>query len=151
MTDRPILICYDGSEEARHAIEEAARILGPRRAVVTDVAPLVTQAESVALLAPGVAGREFEEINQESAVERANEGAEHARSAGFTAEARGAVAIPTWSGILDVADDVDAELIVLGSRGLDGVRSLLVQSVSHEVAEHSGRPLLIVPPAHRRG
>jgi nucleotide-binding universal stress UspA family protein len=151
MSDRPILICYDGSDEAIRAIEEGARILGPRKAVVTDVTPLVTQAESVALLAPGVAGREFEEINEDSARERAQQGAEHARTAGFDAEARGAVAMPTWQGILDVADDVDAELILLGTRGYDGAKTVLSPSVSHAVAEHSGRPVLIIPPAHRRG
>ena len=150
MTDRPILICYDGSEEARRAIDEGARILGPRRAVVTDVAPLVTEAESLALLAPSAPAREFEEINQQGADERAEEGAEHARTAGFTATAQGVLAVPTWEGVLDVADDIDAEVILLGSRGLAGARALLEQSVSHEVAVHSGRPLLIVPPSHRR-
>jgi nucleotide-binding universal stress UspA family protein len=38
-------------------------------------------------------------------------------------------------------------VIVLGSRGLSGAREVLVGSVSHDVAEHSGRPVLIVPPA----
>jgi nucleotide-binding universal stress UspA family protein len=36
----------------------------------------------------------------------------------------------------------------MGSRGLTGVREHLVGSVSHQVAEHSGRPVLIVPPAN---
>jgi nucleotide-binding universal stress UspA family protein len=37
-------------------------------------------------------------------------------------------------------------VIVLGSRGLTGVREAFEGSVSHDVAEHAGRPVLIVPP-----
>ncbi|HEY2938173.1 MAG TPA: universal stress protein [Gaiellaceae bacterium] len=50
-------------------------------------------------------------------------------------------------GIIDVADEVDAAVIVIGSRGLRGVSELFEGSVSHDVAEHAGRPVLIVPPA----
>ena len=52
----------------------------------------------------------------------------------------------TWRTILDVADTHDAALIVLGARGLSSFRSLLLGSVSHGVAQHAHRPVLIVPP-----
>jgi hypothetical protein len=47
--------------------------------------------------------------------------------------------------ILDVADEADAEAIVLGSRGLTGVRSLLLGSISHAVLQHADRPVVVVP------
>jgi nucleotide-binding universal stress UspA family protein len=53
---------------------------------------------------------------------------------------------PTWEGIVDVADEVDAAFIVTGSRGLTGARSVLEGSVSRDVAERAGRPVLVVPP-----
>jgi len=37
---------------------------------------------------------------------------------------------------------------VIGSRGLSGMRTLLEGSLSHQVATHAGRPVLIVPPPH---
>jgi nucleotide-binding universal stress UspA family protein len=37
-------------------------------------------------------------------------------------------------------------VIVVGSRGLTGLRELFEGSVSHDVAEHACRPVLIVPP-----
>ena len=42
-----------------------------------------------------------------------------------------------WRTILAEADDRDAAVVVLGSRGLTGVRSLVLGSVSHGVANHS--------------
>ena len=146
MNDANILICYDGSDSAKLAIDAAAKILGPRRAVVLDVGPPLTAAESLAVMAPVAPGAAFEELNEDDARQRAQVGADRARRAGFDAEARAGLAAPTWQGIVDVADEIDAAVIVLGSRGLDGARELLEGSVSHEVAQHAGRPLLIVPP-----
>jgi nucleotide-binding universal stress UspA family protein len=146
MDDANILICYDGSDSAKHAIDAAAEILGPRRAVVLDVGSPLTAAESLAVMAPVAPSAAFEELNEDDARQRAQVGADRARRAGFDAESRADLAAPTWQGIIDVADEIDAAVIVLGSRGLNGARELLEGSVSHEVAQHAGRPLLIVPP-----
>jgi nucleotide-binding universal stress UspA family protein len=144
MDDAPILICYDDSKGARHAIEAAALLFPGRRAVVLDVAPILTPAESLATLGPMTPS--FEEINTADALGRARVGAELARKAGLVAEARADAAAPMWGGVVDVADETGAAAIVIGSRGLTGVHELLAGSLSHEVAEHAGRPVLIVPP-----
>jgi len=146
MNDAPILICYDGSDEAGRAIKTAASLLGPRRAVVLDVAPFLTVAESFATVSSAVPGTGFEDLNEADALDRARAGVELAEEAGFSAKPRAWEASSTWEGILEVADQVDAELIVIGSRGLSGLREALEGSVSHEVAVHAGRPVLIVPP-----
>jgi nucleotide-binding universal stress UspA family protein len=146
MNDASILICYDGSDSAEHAIDAAAEILGPHRAVVLDVGPPLTAAESLAVMAPVTPGAAFEQLNEDDARQRAQVGADRARRAGFDAEARADLAAPTWQGIVDAADEIDAAVIVLGSRGLGAGRELLEGSVSYEVVEHTGRPVLIVPP-----
>jgi nucleotide-binding universal stress UspA family protein len=64
----------------------------------------------------------------------------------LTAEARAEVAAPSGDGVVQVADEIDAAVIVLGSRGLTGAKELLEGSFSHAVASHAGRPVLIVPP-----
>jgi nucleotide-binding universal stress UspA family protein len=147
MDEKPVLICYDDSEGSRRAIDAAASILGPRRAVVLDIAPPMTAAQSVASVSSVVPGNAFEELNEDDALTRAKAGAEHARQVGFDAEARSDVHVPTWEGIIGVADEIDAAVIVIGSRGLSGAREAFIGSVSHEVAEHSDRPVLIVPPS----
>ena len=148
MTDEPILICYDGSAGAVRAIEVAATLLGRRDAVVLDVGPALTPAESIAAMSSVVPGDAFEDLNAAEARDRSDQGTEIARSSGFAAEPRGMVAAPTWEGIADVAEEIDASVIVIGSRGLTGVRELVEGSLSHQVAEHAGRPVLIVPPPH---
>jgi nucleotide-binding universal stress UspA family protein len=148
MNDKPILICYDGSDHARRAIDAAAELLGPRRAVVLDIGPPLTVSESLAAMAPVAPIAAFEQLNADDALRGADAGAELAREAGFAADAQGEVAAPTWEGIVDAADEIDAAVIVLGSRGLTGARERFEGSVSHQVAEQAGRPVLIVPPAN---
>ena len=46
------------------------------------------------------------------------------------------------------ADRMNADLIVIGSRGLGGVTSALLGSVSRGVLKHTGRPVLVVRAAH---
>jgi nucleotide-binding universal stress UspA family protein len=146
MDEAPILICYDDSDGARHAIDAAAALLGKRRAVVLDVAPFLTGAESVASLSALTPN--FEETNQDEALDRARAGAGLANIAGFAAEPRADVAAPTWEGVVEVADEIGAAAILIGSRGLTGARERFEGSLSHQVAEHAGRPVLIVPPPH---
>jgi len=147
MTPSPLLICYDGSEGARRAVGAAATLLVERTAVILAVAAPTTAVQALDTL--GAVPQAPEEVNLETAVRSAEEGADYARRAGLTAEARGELAAPTWKGIVDVADELDAAVIVIGSRGLRGVRELVEGSLSHEVAEHTGRPVLIVPPGGR--
>ena len=46
--------------------------------------------------------------------------------------------------IVDVAEDIEAGLIVMGSRGLGGVRRALMGSVSDSVVRHAHCPVMIV-------
>ena len=146
MHDGPILICYDGTDEARSAINHAASLLRARRAVVLDVAPLMTLSESLAITSSAVPGNAFTDLNESDARRGAEEGAAAARMAGFDAVARTDVAEPTWQSIVDTAAEIDAPVIVTGSRGLTGMHELLEGSVSHDVASHARRPVLVVPP-----
>jgi nucleotide-binding universal stress UspA family protein len=48
--------------------------------------------------------------------------------------------------IVRVAEDIGAGLIVMGSRGLGGVRRALMGSVSDSVVRHAHCPVLVVRP-----
>jgi nucleotide-binding universal stress UspA family protein len=147
MDDGPILICYDDSDAAKHAIEAAASLLTERRAVVLAVAPFLTATESVGI-AGGAMPVDFPELNEEAALERATAGAKIAQEAGFEAKARVEQAAPTWEGVVAVADEIDAAAIVIAGSGLSGLSEVVKGKVPRTVAEHAGRPVLIVPPSH---
>ncbi|HWT24328.1 MAG TPA: universal stress protein, partial [Solirubrobacteraceae bacterium] len=76
----------------------------------------------------------------------AAEGAELARAAGFDAEPR---ALGTreryYRALLDLADELDAGVIVMGSRGRSAFAAALLGSVSSGVLHHAARPVLVVP------
>jgi nucleotide-binding universal stress UspA family protein len=143
----PILICYDGSADAERAIDAAAAFFGPRQAVVLTVAPPLTFAEAAAATSSVLPGSAFEDLNKADALQRARAGVGYALRAGLEAQPRVAIASTTWRGIVDVADELDAAVIVIGSRGLAGVRELASGSVSHNVTTHARRPVLVVPPS----
>jgi len=46
--------------------------------------------------------------------------------------------------ILSLAAETGADLIVMGSRGLGGIREFVLGSVSHNVVQHAKVPVLIV-------
>jgi nucleotide-binding universal stress UspA family protein len=48
--------------------------------------------------------------------------------------------------IIDAAADMNADLIVMGSRGLKGIKSLLIGSTARSVTINSAKPVLIVKP-----
>ena len=79
----------------------------------------------------------------EIAEEKLEGGLALAREAGFEAEGRIAGG-KTWRAICELADEVDATVIVLGARGLSRVRSALLGSVSSAVLAHTHRPVLLV-------
>jgi nucleotide-binding universal stress UspA family protein len=144
--DAPVLVCYDGSPEADHAVGAVASLFGSRRAVVLCVAPVMTLAEGVAATSSVVPGNAFEDLNRADALHRAEAGALLARQSGLDAEAQATIASSPADAIVAVASEIDAAVIVVGSRGFAGLRELVRGSVSHDVATRADRPVLIVPP-----
>ena len=145
----PILLCYDRSEGATHAIEAAGALLQGRKAVVLHVwSPVAVIAAAYGGMATTLPS--YNDADLEKAAEQlSEEGAQKARAAGFDAQAE--IVQVGYNGtartILDAADQHDAGLVVLGARGLSSFKSLLLGSVSHGVAQHAHRPVLIVPRA----
>ena len=75
----------------------------------------------------------------------ADEGVRIAQEAGLRAEPIAVEAAgPVWKTILEIADRQDAATIVMGSRGLTGLRAMLLGSVSSAVVHHADRPTLII-------
>lgn len=146
----PILIAYDGSDDSKTAIEHAGALFNGATAVILTIWEPFAELISRTPATYGVGGiTDFERIDKESSESArgtAEEGVALARAAGLDASA----AIHPRSGpvartVLDEADRLDADAIVMGSRGLGGLGSLLLGSVSHAVIQSADRAVLVVP------
>jgi len=146
-----ILLCYDGSDDAKAAVDRAAKLFPHAPVTVLAVweryVEMITQSGFGLAYAPPVT--DVEEIDaavEEQARVTAQEGADRLRHAGITVEPRvEARRTSVAATILAVADEIDAEAIVLGTRGRGGIKSLLLGSVSHAVVQHATRPVVVVP------
>ncbi|MCW4355830.1 universal stress protein [Hoyosella sp. YIM 151337] len=148
-----ILIAYDGSENAQRAIRYAGHFLSAGRAiVVTAWEPLARQAARISGLSGVMQPGWVPDIQQEDAAltdAKAinDEGIRLAEAAGLQADGRCIETETTvWAAIVDAAEELDATIIVTGTRGSTGIRALLHSSVADQVLRHCHRPVLIVPP-----
>lgn len=146
--DTPLLLCYDGSEPAKRAIARAADLVRTRNAVVLTVWQPTAALGSFAWAGATDSMLSYVELDRAAAelAERiAGEGARVAEDAGMRAEPLGVKATgPVWKAILEVAESLDVSTIVIGSRGLTGLRSMLLGSVSAAVVHHADRPTLVI-------
>jgi nucleotide-binding universal stress UspA family protein len=149
----PILVAYDGSPQARVALERAARLFSGRPVVIATV-----WEQGLAAAVPDPAGiggpaapvdlaevAEVDDLMAKRAATIAAEGADRARAAGLdptpvSTEDEGKVAAT----IAAIADEHDVDVVVVGSRGLSGLKARLLGSTSDSVLHHCGRPVLVV-------
>lgn len=144
-----ILICYDGSRDAQAAIETAGALFAGQDATILTIWEGLSEVLARTGAGLGAAPLDFEDADRSSAaaaLERADEGCARARAAGLNAQPQTARQdLTVWGTIIDQAATLGADTIVLGSRGLTGVKSLLLGSVSHAVLQHADRPVIVVP------
>ena len=148
-----MVIGYDGSEFSRAAVRHAAELFAGRPAVVATVWEPGMREVPVAF--PGTMGvtvvasdpatvDEIDRDQRERALVIAADGAEFARSVGLVAEPQ---AVPdevdVADTLIDIARERSAAVVVVGSRGISGVRRHLLGGVSRKLIEHSDRPVLV--------
>ncbi len=139
----PVLFAYDGSELAKLAIDEAGRQLAPGRDALV---VCVWQTGDVGFLPIGerhLNAAAATEVRK-AAEEVAAAGASLAEKAGFLAQSIAVTAAPTWKGVVDVASERKASLIVLGSHRRRGLQRHLLGSVAAAVVAHSASSVLVV-------
>jgi len=136
-----ILIATDGSPEAREAVGFGMELASEHEATVTllQVIPPTdwTQLEHGALIR-----QDPKEIRRRSDL-ALQEGAALAEKHGVDVTSEVVAGIPADE-IVSFADSIDAELIVVGSRGRGAVASALLGSVSRAVLHEARRPVLVV-------
>lgn len=140
---RRVVVGLDGSEHSKRALDWALRIA--RSADVEIVAVHAVQTPIYTDYA-AVPPPEFDTQWRADVKEQfENEWCQPLREAGVSyrtmmEDGRAASVIGT------VADQVDADIVIVGRRGRGGVAQLLLGSVSHELTQHCERPVLVISP-----
>ena len=152
--DAPLLIAYDGSDTAGRAIREAAKLFGARQVLVVTVwEPALAYEAQIPMAGPEMSAvpidiegaHEIEEELHERARRTAQAGAQLAQSVGLQAKGL-AVAdkVHVAETIIEVARKRAVAAIVVGSRGLKGLRARLEGSTSKAVLRDAPCPVLVV-------
>lgn len=145
-----ILIAYDGSDDAKAAVEHVAELVPGQSAIVVTIwepyVHLVTRYPATSTLVAAEDSEQIDGASSADAERTAEEGATLARTHGLEASGRAVTRQDSMADtLLAEADRADAGAIVVGSRGLGGFSSLLLGSVSHALLQHADRPVIIVP------
>jgi nucleotide-binding universal stress UspA family protein len=151
-----IIICYDGSEDAQAAADHVIRLFHDQSVTVLTVLESYVQMLAGAGFGLGSGfGVGYESSDEAAAViaqlrdhaqRTADEGARRLRAAGVDAdplvEQRDGSIART---VLAVAERIDADAVVVGTRGRGSATSALLGSVSHELVQHADRAVVVVP------
>jgi nucleotide-binding universal stress UspA family protein len=143
-----IVIGYDGSEEAGYAIDGAATMLRATDAVVACVWSPTVIATTVPMAAEAPMPSDADDADLEAAALRtAEQGAERAAEAGFhaRAETRRGTEADVGRILAALADQYEAELVVVGRHGVSRLEAVVLGSVSNDTVRQSRRPVLVVP------
>ncbi|HTX30852.1 MAG TPA: universal stress protein [Solirubrobacteraceae bacterium] len=150
-----VVIAYDGSPASRQAIVDSAKLVGSCRILVVTVweeglaytAPILAPTDGLGVrpMVDPETARELDSAVHEHANRVSTEGATLAQSLGLEAEP---LALPDEGSaartILRLARERDALAIVVGSRGLGGIRARIEGSTSKDLLKHSPCPVLVV-------
>lgn len=151
MTDESVtvLLCYDGSAQAEHAVETAGKLFGGARAHILYVwEPVERIVARYSVLAPYM-GEEVGTADasiEAEAGKTLDAGVALASSAGLDAVAHSARLESTvWEAVLAAAQSLGADVIVTGTRSLHGLREVFSDTLSHHLIQHSPIAVLAIP------
>jgi nucleotide-binding universal stress UspA family protein len=139
-----IVVGTDGSPTARQAVAHAAQLAAlcnARLHIVHAYRP--PQAMLVADVATIAVPADMHQHAAETAREICADAASEAKRLGATVEEHTVPADP-GDALINMAEHVGADLLVVGNRGMSGVRRFVLGSVPNKVSHHSPCNLLIV-------
>jgi len=136
-----VLAATDGSPQAQLAVRTAVDLASRTGAELH----IVHVGELAAMYHPEMRGYAYRhEASQEEARRLLDEESDRLRSAGANVTKTHLRMGRADVEMIELAEELDADVLVVGSRGLGGFRRLLVGSVSDSVVHHAHCPVLVV-------
>jgi nucleotide-binding universal stress UspA family protein len=147
-TIRRILVAVDGSENAQRALEAAVDMAKRLKAVLLIAHVVFVPALSWTLGLPGVMvpADKIEDDAEKAGRQLLAKAVKFAKEAGIAnpqEEILTKLASPAM-GIVELAKKGDADLVVVGTKGLGGFKRLLIGSVANSVLHYAERSVLVV-------
>jgi len=142
----PVLLCADGSELSTAALAAGLAILAPDQHAV--IVTVMEETDPLLMTGTGFAGSlitadEFEELN-DAAAEGAREVIAATKVAlGLPDAAAHVLRGDAGVAICQLAVDLSAQAIVMGSRGRGGLRRAVLGSVSDHIVRHAPCPVVV--------
>jgi nucleotide-binding universal stress UspA family protein len=142
---RSIVVGTDGSETAAKAVDaaiELARLSGAALEIVSAYEPVssLRLREEARQAPPDLQWM----INRRADVDATlGQAADRARDGGVTPQTHAREGDPA-DAILDVAEELAADLIVVGNRGMTGAKRFLLGSVPNRVSHHAPCAVMII-------
>jgi nucleotide-binding universal stress UspA family protein len=142
---KEILIATDGSAASREAVQFGLELAEEHAAEVTfvHVVPVLDRSFADGIGVPAAKPHRIDEVDRRPLEDALALAAEH----DVDAKAELLAGLPADE-IVAYADSLDADLIVLGSRGRGAIATALLGSVSRCVLHEARRPVLVVRGAH---
>jgi nucleotide-binding universal stress UspA family protein len=140
---RRILVAVDGSEASTRAVETALGVAEASGGAVTCVLAWNLEIHEGVVVTERSSERWAAVEQRYSSLGHRTVDPATARHPGVTVDIlvrHGSAA----RAVVEVAAELDADLVVVGRRGSGGFRGLLLGSVSRRVVEHAGRVVLVV-------
>ncbi|MGB9985534.1 universal stress protein [Salarchaeum japonicum] len=141
MYDR-ILVATDGSEPARAAVRHAVGLAAETGATLYALYVVDTETSWLAVSKADVK-QTLRDVGERAGDQVLADVESRASDRGVTVEAVLREGVPDEE-ILVYADELDADLVVLGTHGRDGVSRRLLGSTTERVARDAGMPVLTV-------
>ncbi len=135
-----ILVATDGSEYSLMAVKYAIKLAKENNAKLTAIYVANIRGEFGLLRA---VTKGMDKIIEEEAMKILTNVKNMAKEEGVNVELVFRKGVPS-NEILKVADEIKADLIVLGSRGLSGIEKILVGSVTERVIANAKCPVLVI-------
>ena len=140
-----ILLATDGSEDARRATDAALDLAEKLDSElhVTYVEPMPARHIGLARLSADLPPEVVASVEEEAKTKLAEQVGKRGAGDGEVARAHARVGSPAAE-IVALAEELEAGLVVVGSRGLGGLRRALMGSVSDSVVRHAHCPVMVV-------
>jgi len=139
-----ILVPVDGSSTSLQAVRQAVAIARTFGSAVTAIYVIDPYPFTGVGTEFAYGQAEYLSAAKAEAQEALTATREQVEAAGLQVDTRVVEARATWRGIVETADALNADLLVMGSHGRHGLDKLVLGSVAQRVLQHATQPVLVV-------